>query len=1277
MLEAFLALLTELTTIPETTALLANYPNPFNPETWIPYHLATDTDVIVRIYDMSAAAWFGSWYSGISLRVSMKVAGVRYIGTAETQHGRTCCQRRVFLYPHRRRFYCHAQTFDSEIIFLKGRGFCPSHSHAHVLDNKAWVKTHITKENLRMKMRTVFSFLIVLFLVSTLNITTSDAQDAPQLINTLIGHDWAVLGVAFSPDSTTIASGSSDHTVILWDPRTGNIRHRLSHTFYHHAGDSVWDVAFNSDGTRLASITSGGVVRLWNAETGALQNIFHHDQSGASLAFSPDGATVATGGGENTVRFWDVATGEVRYTLEGHTDTIYSLAFSPDGRILASGAWDGTVRLWNAETGALLNTLRLDLYSRVHSVDFSPDGTTLVGAQDSYVHFWDAATGTRRNTIDADNVIQSVAFSPDGTTVAGGGNAPEVFLWDVATGTRKHTLTEPQGVVTSVDFSPDGTMLAAGTWADKAVYIWQLPATNAPLTFTPSTIADRTFTVGTAVSLTLPTATGGTAPYTYTLSPIPAGLSFDTATQLLSGTPTTATPATLATYTATDAAGATAALRFSITVTSGGGIDEPRPVPPDVRQIFGLDPFYQQYINVGGLPVVASVQTNPYALKEAAWLIQQMIGHRPDVLQALAQNRVRFSVMAYTEMTTQIPEYSNLVPGFYWDIHDRAWQATSQRPAVSCGEENLLQYPGAPYWNENLLVHVLSHALHEMGLNTIDAGFDHRLSEAFNAAIAQGLWQGTYAGRNRQRYWAEGAQSWFNTNRENDAHHNAINTRAELKVYDPALAALLTEVFGDREWRYTLPETRVHLPHLQGFDPQASPTFQWPPDALACYQQLTDPEMNSCGDKWVNVEAHPPSGLPGLKSPSTPTESAIIFVNRTGAPFSYYWIDFDGNEQFYGRFVDAHVPQHTFAGHIWLIKDDTGKHLAVFHAVEQTGRAIVSTTDRIFISPVSPQTFEVGTAVHLTLPVATGGTSPYTYSVSALPAGLYFDAVTRVLSGTPTTPTPATPVTYTATDATGQTASLTFTIEVTGTGAGNLDVDGDGQVTVIDLAVVAMFYGTRVPVGVPLAADVNTDGVVNLLDLTAVAQAIDAAGGVNGLPLQAAEVALLAAVEQAAEIEGVAGAPMGLRTHVLSGRSVYANVVAALMDVKHLATGDVRLGKAFVVLSELLQLLAELTAIPETTALLPNYPNPFNPETWIPYHLSKDAEVKLTIYDMRGVAVRVLVFGHQPAGVYERRGRAAYWDGRNSHGEPVASGVYFYTLTAGDFTATRKLLIAK
>ena len=99
--------------------------------------------------------------------------------------------------------------------------------------------------------------------------------------------------------------------------------------------------------------------------------------------------------------------------------------------------------------------------------------------------------------------------------------------------------------------------------------------------------------------------------------------------------------------------------------------------------------------------------------------------------------------------------------------------------------------------------------------------------------------------------------------------------------------------------------------------------------------------------------------------------------------------------------------------------------------------------------------------------------------------------------------------------------------------------------------------------------------------------------------------------------------------------------------------------------------------IPKETSLLPNYPNPFNPETWIPYHLASRTDVTINIYNAQGILVRALMLGHQSAGYYTDRDRAAYWDGRNTLGEQVASGIYYYTLTAGDFGATRRMLILK
>ena len=396
-----------------------------------------------------------------------------------------------------------------------------------------------------------------------------------------------------------------------------------------------------------------------------------------------------------------------------------------------------------------------------------------------------------------------------------------------------------------------------------------------------------------------------------------------------------------------------------------------------VRETFGLTSFYQQWIDVEGFPVVASENVNPYAVKEAAWLIRRLMSHRPDVLQAMVQNRASFSVMAYNEMTTQIPEHSYLRPDFFWDRRARGLGLL----ASSCGEENLLNYPGDPYKGYNVLIHEFAHNVHLNGLNAMDPGFDNRVQTAFEAAIAKGLWKGTFASTNRREYWAEGVQAWFNTQFE----FLDINTRTKLKDYDPELAKLIAEVFGDTDWRYTPPTTRTHLPHLQGFNPQDSPTFEWPPELVACYQQLFEPDGDG-GDKWVNLDPYNPSQLSRLRSPSNKTgETEIIFVNESGAAIAYYRIDPDGTERYISYLAFSAIAINTSVGHIWLIKDQHGNDLAVFRAEEKTGRAYIGpaqaklvamTQDRLGLPEVpqlqqnAPNPFNSETVLSYSLPAA-------------------------------------------------------------------------------------------------------------------------------------------------------------------------------------------------------------------------------------------------------------------------------------------------------------------
>ena len=201
------------------------------------------------------------------------------------------------------------------------------------------------------------------------------------------------------------------------------------------------------------------------------------------------------------------------------------------------------------------------------------------------------------------------------------------------------------------------------------------------------------------------------------------------------------------------------------------------------------------------------------------------------------------------------------------------------------------------------------------------------------------------------------------------------------------------------------------------------------------------------------------------------------------------------------------------------------------------------------------------------------------------------------------------------------------------------DVNGDGVVNVQDLVLVSSRLGQTGQ----NAADVNGDAVINVQDLVLVAAALG---------------------------EGAAAAP-ALHPSVLAKLSG-KDIQRWLDDAKHLGRTDAAHLHGIAVLEQLLALL-----LSKETTLLANYPNPFNPETWIPYQLAQPTEVTLHIYAVNGALIRALALGHRPAGVYHTKNREAYWDGRNEQGEKVANGVYFYTLSAGDFTATRKMLIRK
>ena len=252
----------------------------------------------------------------------------------------------------------------------------------------------------------------------------------------------------------------------------------------------------------------------------------------------------------------------------------------------------------------------------------------------------------------------------------------------------------------------------------------------------------------------------------------------------------------------------------------------------------GVPAFYTQAADAHGFPIVASAKVNPYALKEAAYLVDLMLAQRPDVRAALIKSGARMCLMAHDEFTTELPEFRRFggQPHFdfpqldgkdFWDARARGTGGSETDPYCTAAEENLLGFPGDPYAAECILIHEFAHCVHLRGMSNVDPTFDPRLKATYDAAMKAGLWRGKYAAVNHHEYFAEGVQSWFDNNRVNDHDHNHVNTRALLLEYDPGLAALCREVFGDTVIKYTKPATRL-TDHLAGYDPTAAPHFVWP-----------------------------------------------------------------------------------------------------------------------------------------------------------------------------------------------------------------------------------------------------------------------------------------------------------------------------------------------------------------------------------------------------------------------------------------------------------------
>ena len=310
--------------------------------------------------------------------------------------------------------------------------------------------------------------------------STPKAIVKPPLKAIFEGHTDFVWSVAFSLDGQTLASGSEDGQIRLWNPHTL----RPETTLIGHSS-GVRSVAFSPDGQTLASGSWDRTVRLWDTSTGELKTTFsgYNIEDITSVAFSPDGEIFAAGtassSGHNTIHLWNPSTGEYKRELAGHTEPVKSVIFSPDGETLASGSEDRTVQLWNTTTWKLKRTLSGHTQS-VESIAFSPDGLTLAsGSRDRTIRLWNPQNGKLKTTLTGyTDWFNPVAFSPDGQTLACGRYNTN-RLWNTQTGEYKNTLQDSASHIMSLTFSPDGTTLASGG-EDGTVRLWELTPDETP-----------------------------------------------------------------------------------------------------------------------------------------------------------------------------------------------------------------------------------------------------------------------------------------------------------------------------------------------------------------------------------------------------------------------------------------------------------------------------------------------------------------------------------------------------------------------------------------------------------------------------------------------------------------------------------------------------------------------------------------------------------------------------------------------------------------------------
>ncbi len=293
------------------------------------------------------------------------------------------------------------------------------------------------------------------------------------LRHTLKGHTKFIYDLAWSPDGNTLASGSEDTTIRLWDTHTGQHIHTLSR---HSAG--VYCVAWSPDGQTLASGAEDSTIRLWNPQAEPqFRTLSEHSNGVYCVSWSPDSKMFVSGAVDRTIRLWDAQSGKVLQVLPLQQGPIFSLVWSPKGDMIASSANDGIIRLWDAQAGKLLYALGGHT-NNVNSLAWHPKGTILAsGSADRTIKLWNTRTMQLIGTLEGHTrLVSAVSFSADGRLLASKAHDGTVRLWRTDTREGVSILNESFEAkwITYIAFHPSLPILATLDGGDTIIRIWEL-----------------------------------------------------------------------------------------------------------------------------------------------------------------------------------------------------------------------------------------------------------------------------------------------------------------------------------------------------------------------------------------------------------------------------------------------------------------------------------------------------------------------------------------------------------------------------------------------------------------------------------------------------------------------------------------------------------------------------------------------------------------------------------------------------------------------------------